>query len=87
MIQYASFTGFVRTILIILLVLLFLRVVTRILLPYALKYLAKKSEEHINRKFSEFQQGNTQQQTEPKQSSRKQEKKKVGEYIDFEEID
>lgn len=82
--QYASFTGFLRTVAIILCILMLLRYITKVFMPYVLSFLVKKSEDHINRKFQEYNQHN-QSYTQPKKE--KKEKEKVGEYIDFEEID
>lgn len=85
--QYASLTGFVKTLVIIFIILMTIRYITKVFMPYVLSFLVKKSEDHINRKFQEFnnQQNASNFNTEPKQE--KNAKKKVGEYIDFEEID
>ncbi len=91
--QYASFTGFLETVFIILAVLMIARYFTRVFMPYILRFLVKKSEEHINKKFQGFQGGFEQQsqqntrQTTTDKNQRKKEKEVVGEYIDFEEID
>ncbi|GLB49468.1 hypothetical protein Y10_18360 [Neptunitalea sp. Y10] len=59
-------------------------------MPYVLRYLMKKSEEQINKKFNEFNQQNNKNSydtTNQTNNVKPKEKKKVGEYIDFEEID
>ena len=93
MTQFASFTGFVRTVLIILLVYYGMKILTRLFAPYFLRYLSKKAEKRFGQQF-----GNQQpyQQT-PKQEGeisidripdqQKSSNKKVGEYVDFEEIE
>jgi ABC-type transport system involved in cytochrome bd biosynthesis fused ATPase/permease subunit len=87
--------AFLETILIILLIYFALKIIARLLMPWLAKYAAKKVERHIAKKFNQFQ-GNTttyQERKEGEVSIDKQTKsnrkstKKVGEYIDFEEID
>ena len=55
-------------------------------MPYILQYLVNRSQEHINKKFQDYEQQNNggyqNQKTEPEKK-----KEQVGEYIDFEEID
>lgn len=84
--QEASITGFFRTIFIILIIILLVRYVTRVFMPYILQYLVNRSQEHINKKFQDYEQQNNggyqNQKTEPEKK-----KEQVGEYIDFEEID
>lgn len=83
--QEASFIGFVRTILIIVLIYYGLKILARIFLPYILKYFVNKVGSNFEQQFTNQQQSHQQNNTPPK----KQEKKKpvVGEYIDYEEID
>ncbi|MET6990456.1 DUF4834 family protein [Sediminicola arcticus] len=86
--------GLLKTVLIILLVYFFLKILAKWFGPKILRYAAKKTEQHFKEKFGGF----------PNQASAKEEKageviieknkgttssssKKVGEYIDFEEID
>ncbi|WP_408733619.1 DUF4834 family protein [Neptunitalea lumnitzerae] len=83
-------TSFLRTLIIIISIILLLRFVTRVFMPYVLRYLMKKSEEQINKKFNEFNQQNNKNSydtTNQTNNVKPKEKKKVGEYIDFEEID
>ena len=86
--------GLLRTILIILLVYYGLKILGRIFAPYLMKYAAKKVEKKFGQGFGGFQQ---QQPPQPKpegevsidkmptQSTASN--KKVGEYVDYEEID
>lgn len=86
--------GFITTILIILLVYYAIKILLKIFAPKILNYAGKKAEKHFREKFEGF---NTQQQAKTtdegdviiKSNTSKNPKasKKVGEYIDFEEID
>ena len=83
-----------KTILIILLVYYGLKIVARLFAPRILSYAARKTESHFKEKFG----GGFEQYTSPQQEQQdiiKQKtktrkanpQKKVGDYIDFEEID
>ena len=97
MLQMASFTGFLRTILIILLIYYGVKILARFFGPYMVKYMSKKMQERFGQQFQQHQQqqqnyaGNRPQEGEtvidkmPHQQ--KTSDKKVGEYIDYEEID
>jgi hypothetical protein len=92
--QYASFVGFVRTILIIMLIYYGMKILTRLLAPYFMRYLSKKAEKKFGQGFGNYQK----QQQAPKEkegetsidkmpNENKSSNKAVGEYIDYEEID
>lgn len=90
MIAEASFTGFIKTLLIIILVIFTLRLLLRFFMPYLLRFFAVKLQQHIQKKFQQTQQEQAQdhkinqahaQHTHPKSTQ------KVGEYIDYEEIE
>lgn len=93
MMQAASFTGLLKTILIIVLVYYGLKLLARIFAPFLLKYAARKFEKQFNESFnktsnhqnSSNKEGETIIDSIPNQQQ--QSNKKVGEYIDFEEID
>jgi len=93
MVQYASLTGFVRTILVILLVWYGVKILSRIFAPYLMRYVAKKAEQKFGQQFGQTQKPQQNKQTEgeisidkaPMQS--KTSNKDVGEYVDYEEID
>lgn len=90
--QMASFTGFLRTILVILLVWYGVKILLKIFAPYLVRYMSKKMQERFGGQFQQQQQ----QQNGPKEGEtvidkipqqRQTSDKKVGEYIDYEEID
>lgn len=90
--QMASFTGFLRTILIILLVWYGVKILMKIFAPYLVRYMSKKMQERFGSQFQQQQQ----QKNGPKEGEtvidkipqqRQTSDKKVGEYIDYEEID
>ena len=87
--------GLLRTILIILLVYYGLKILSRLFAPYLLRYMSKKMQERFGQQFQQ-QQPQKKQQAPQKEGetvidkvpqSEKSSNKKVGEYIDFEEID
>ncbi|MEZ4792333.1 MAG: DUF4834 family protein [Gelidibacter sp.] len=93
MLQMASFTGLLRTILIIVLVYYGLKILMRLLAPYMVQYMSKKMQEGFGEQFHQHQ--NT-DRNRPKDGEtvidkmphqQKTSDKKVGEYIDYEEID
>ena len=94
MLQQASVTGFVRTLLIILLIYYGIKILSRLFAPLLLKYIAKKAEQKFGDQFGQFQQKPPQQQqkkegevTIDKMPNAKSSNKDVGEYVDYEEID
>lgn len=92
MLQMGSFAGFIRTILIILLVYYGLKILTRLFAPYAMRYMSRKMQERFGGHFEQQQpranqakEGETLIDKMPER--RPSSNKKVGEYIDYEEID
>ena len=92
MLQEASLTGFLRTILIILLVYYAVKILTRMFAPYLVRYMSKKMQQRYGGQFQQYQEPRQQynegetiidKMPEKDESSNK----KVGEYIDYEEID
>lgn len=85
--------GLLRTVLIILLIYYGLRILTRLFAPYFFNYLSKKVEKRFGEQFSgQFNNQHTQTQKEgevsiDKMPKQPQSNKKVGEYVDYEEID
>ena len=86
---------FLKTLLIILLVYLGLKILFRLAKPYLLRYIAKKAGNHFEKSFGNFA---NQNQNKPKNnegeisidkkpSAKKTSNNSVGEYVDFEEID
>jgi hypothetical protein len=92
--QYASMTGFIRMILIILLIYFGIKILTRLFAPFLLKFVAKKAEQRFGDQFGQFQKQS--QQEKPKKEGEvtidkipntKTSNKDVGDYVDYEEID
>ncbi len=86
MLLLLALDGFFKTILIIVLVYVTLRFLARLLLPYLMRYIAKKAGQKMETAFKGFQ-GYQQQNASEPSSVEKKSKEPVGEYIDFEEID
>ena len=97
MIQEASAMGLLRTILIILLVYFGFKILARLFAPLLLRFVAKKAEQKFGEQFGGFQnQANQRQQQKQKEgetiidkmpNQNKASNDKVGEYIDYEEIE
>ena len=97
MLQEASAMGLLRTILIILLVYFGFKILARLFAPLLLRFVAKKAEEKFGQQFGGFQnQANQQAQQKEKEGEtvidkmpdqNKQSNTKVGEYVDYEELD
>ena len=84
----ASFPGIIRTLFIIMLVYYAVRYFLRLLAPTIVQQVVKKAGENLYQQQQQQQQYNYQQDQESKtREERPKEKKKVGEYIDFEEIE
>lgn len=86
--------GLLRTVLIILLVYFFLKILAKWLGPKILRYAAKKTEQHFKEKFGGFPDQSSSNEEkegdviiEKKKGTTSSSSNKVGEYIDFEEID
>ena len=93
MLQEASLYGFVRTILIIVLVYYAIKILTRFFAPYLMRYMSKKMQQKFEGQFGQQQQraqhnhkeGETVIDKVPNRNTSSN--KKVGEYIDYEELD
>jgi hypothetical protein len=92
MIQAASVTGFVKTIVIILLVWYGMKILSRLFAPFLVRYVAKKAEQKFGGGYSRSQnekskskEGETSIDKMPRKNAKY--KKNVGEYVDYEEID
>ncbi|MFN4198679.1 MAG: DUF4834 domain-containing protein, partial [Flavobacterium sp.] len=83
----ASFQGVLRTILIILLIYYVLKLLSRILLPILMRKMVSKAEENFRRQAEQFQQQPQNHEPQPTSRPKVKSTKKVGEYIDYEEID
>ncbi|MFY7742263.1 MAG: DUF4834 domain-containing protein [Flavobacterium sp.] len=82
--QTASIPGFIRTILIIIGIYYAFKLISRILLPILLRKMVQKAEKSFQQQMEFQQQQQAANQAPPK--AKMTEKKKVGEYIDYEEV-
>ncbi|WP_346881559.1 DUF4834 family protein [uncultured Algibacter sp.] len=93
MLQFASVTGLVKTILIILLVYFGFKILARLFAPFLIKFVAKKAEQRFGDQFGGFQRTQPNQRkkegevTIDKIPKTKSSNKNVGDYVDYEEID
>lgn len=89
MLQFASVPGFLRTILIILLIYYGIKVLSRLFAPFLMKFVAKKAEQRFGSQFNtkEEPQKKEGEVTIDKVPNTKSSNKNVGDYIDYEEID
>ena len=93
MLQYASLIGFLRAILIILLIWYGIKLVSRIFAPVLMRYVAKKAEKKFGGQFNQYQQPKEDKKKEGEISidkmpnEKSSSNKNVGEYVDYEEID
>lgn len=86
--------GFLKIILFILLGYYLLKLLAKLFAPKIISYAAKKTESHFKEAFEGFSQQQTRQDQQvgdviinKKRSKPKPNSEKVGEYIDFEEVD
>jgi len=92
--QQASMQGFIRTVLIIVGIWYAFKFLMRLLAPYLMKKMVQKAESNFRQNYDQ-QFGNTQNQYQNKESSHTNSSnshnprstKKIGEYIDYEEIE
>ncbi|WP_299362429.1 DUF4834 family protein [Winogradskyella sp.] len=95
--QEASVMGLLRTILIIMLVWFGFRILARLFAPFLMRFVAKKAEERFGQQFGGFQDQEQQRREQKRKEGEtvidkmpqqnKTSNEKVGEYIDYEEID
>ncbi|MBL7473444.1 DUF4834 family protein [Robertkochia sediminum] len=88
---------FLRTLFIIILILYGMRILGRIFGPFLMRFASKKVEKKFRERYEQqynrqqnnpgYQEGETIVEPKHKASSSKNSSEKVGEYIDFEEID
>lgn len=93
MLQHASFVGFIRTILIIMMIWYGIKILSRLFAPYLMRFVVKKAEQKFGQQFNQQQNRQKSQQKEgettidksPEQT--KTSNKNVGEYVDYEDIE
>lgn len=83
--QTASFAGILRTLFILILIYYAIKFLFRLLAPIILEQAVKKAQQNMYDRQQQY--NNMQQQPYNATSEKPKEKKKVGEYIDYEEID
>lgn len=86
--------AFLKTILFILLGYYLLKILAKMFAPKIINYAAKKTESHFKQAFEGFSQSQNPQEEQvgdviinKKSAKGKMDSEKVGEYIDFEEVD
>lgn len=82
--QEASLQSFVRTILWIVAIYFILKFLARIFFPIMMRKVVEKAEEQFKQQYQNQQDYTHQSQSK---SDKPRETKKVGEYIDYEEVD
>lgn len=82
--QYASFTGFLKTLFIIFLIITLFRVFVRWVMPYLVAVLVRRAQHNLEKKLRNE---NFPKADKPRNAPPKKDKKTVGEYVDFEEIE
>lgn len=93
MLQYASVVGFVRTILIILAIYFGLKILSRLLAPFLMRYVTKKAEQKFGQQFGRYESSKETKRKDGEVSidkmpnTQKSSNKDVGEYVDYEEIE
>ncbi|WP_241657590.1 DUF4834 domain-containing protein [Flavobacterium cerinum] len=84
--ETASFTGFIKTLFWLILAYYVVKFLIKMFAPVLLQQVVKKAEQNFQQQQQQYSQQQQQAYTAPKQEMPK-EKKKVGEYIDYEEIE
>lgn len=84
--ETASFTGFIKTLFWLILAYYVVKFLIKMFAPMLLQQVVKKAEQNFQQQQQQYSEQQQQAYTAPKQEMPK-EKKKVGEYIDYEEIE
>ncbi len=87
--EMASFAGFIETLFYILMFYYVFKFLARLFLPYMVKKVVEKAGQNFQQNYQNQQNSNTTQDSKPLNfnESKPRENKKVGEYVDFEEIE
>jgi hypothetical protein len=87
--ETASFSGFIETICYILMFYYVFKFLARLLLPIMVKKVVEKAGQNFQQQYQNQQNPNPQEEkfSETSATSKPRETKKVGEYVDFEEIE
>ena len=91
MIETASFNGFLKTLFYIIAFWYIFRFLARLFLPMLVKKAVHKASQNFNRQYNPYQQQaqrpNDTITVDTSRAEKSKEKKKVGEYVDYEELD
>lgn len=87
--ETASFSGFIETICYLLMFYYVFKFLVRLLLPIMVKKVVEKAGQNFQQQYQNQQNPNNQEQkvSNTASASKPRETKKVGEYVDFEEIE
>lgn len=85
--ETASFNGFIKIIFYILVFYYVFKFLARLFLPILAKKVVEKASQQFQQQHNPQQQQDNYQQKTTSTSHKPKEKKKVGEYVDFEEIE
>ena len=88
--QYASFNGILRTLFIMVCVYYLVKFLARIFFPIMVRTVVDKAQQNFQQQQQNYQRTQNNQSdfvNTTAKSDKPREKKKVGEYIDYEEID
>lgn len=87
--ETASFSGFIETICYILMFYYIFKFLARLLLPIMVKKVVEKAGQNFQQQYQNQQNPNAQEEnfSDTSATSKPRETKKVGEYVDFEEIE
>ena len=87
--ETASFSGFIQTICYILMFYYVFKFLARLLLPIMVKKVVEKAGQNFQQQYQNQQNTNAQEEkvSNTASTTKPRETKKVGEYVDFEEID
>lgn len=84
--QEASVPGFIRTLFWIVAIYFILKFLARLFFPIVMKKMVQKAEEQMRQQYQN-QQDYTNTTSKTSHADKPKETKKVGEYIDYEEVD
>jgi len=87
--EMASFAGFIETLFYILLIYYVFKFLARLFLPFMVKKVVEKAGQNFQQHYQNSQKETTNQEFNSGNAtnSKPRENKKVGEYVDFEEIE
>lgn len=86
--ETASFTGLIKTLFYLILAYYVVKFLIKMFAPVILQQVVKKAEQNFNQHQQQYNQNQNQaQQAYNAPQDKPREKKKVGEYIDYEEIE